>query len=177
VGAVARKVAKRLQGFDVKLLGYDPFVMQEQVDDLNIDMVGLDDLLQQSDFVSLHAPITPETTSMIGAREFDMMKPSAYLINTARAVLVEEAALLDAVVNNRIAGAGLDVFHQEPLSPTYPLLRQPNVIAIPHLGGATHQIPYHHSEIAYNNIKALLAGSPVNIVNRDVVDAVLARLP
>ncbi|MEM6282624.1 MAG: 2-hydroxyacid dehydrogenase [Chloroflexota bacterium] len=176
LGAVARQVIQRLQGFKVRLLAYDPFITHEQVNVLGAERVELDELLQQSDFVSLHAPITPQTTGMIGSREFDLMKSSAYLINTARAVLVDETALIDALVGHKIAGAGLDVFHEEPLPSDYPLLGNPNVIAIPHLGGATNQIPYHHSEIAFNNIQQLLNRSPINVVNPDVVEQSILRL-
>lgn len=176
VGAVGRKVAYRLRGFDVNLLGFDPYVKQADVDALGIQMMALDDLLQQSDFVSLHAPITPQTTGMIGAREFGLMKPTAYFVNTARAVLVDEQALINAVTNERIAGAALDVFHQEPLPTDYPLLGLPNVVAIPHLGGATVEVAAHHSRIAYDSIQGLLRGEPINVVNQPAFDRAHERL-
>jgi len=176
LGAVGRKVAYRLQGFDVTLLGYDPFVSQADAASLGIEMAGLDDLLIRSDIVSLHAPITPQTKGMIGRREFELMKPSAYFINTARAVLVDEAALIEALTNHRIAGAALDVFHQEPLPADYVLFTLPNVVALPHIGGATFEVTDHHSRIAYQTLMSFLDGKPVNVVNPEALASAQARL-
>ncbi len=98
-----------------------------------------DDLLRSSDFVSLHLPLTPETRMSIGAREFALMKPGSYLINTARGAMVDKVALIDALAAGRLAGAGLDVMAEEPLAANHPLCRLPNVILMPHAGGATRR--------------------------------------
>jgi phosphoglycerate dehydrogenase-like enzyme len=169
--------AKWLRGFDVdRMLGYDPFVSAETMAEWRIEKVELDDLLRRSDIVSLHAPATKATTGMIGAREFGLMKPSAYLINTARAALVDEASLIDMLTNQKIAGAALDVFYQEPISADHPLLQLPHVVALPHIGGASLEVADHHSRIAYENLMRFLSGEPINVVNPAALEAAQARL-
>src|SRR5207237_421941 len=125
------------QGFAMNLLYYDPRrVAADEETELGLSWTPLDDLLRQSDFVSLHARLTPETRHLIGERELELMKRSAYLINTARGPLVDEQALVSALKARRIAGAGLDVFEHEP-RPDAALLEMPNVVMTPHVGSAT----------------------------------------
>ena len=176
MGFVGQRTAHRLRGFDVKIVGYDPYVQQDAVTDLGVTMVDLDTLLGQSDFVSLHVPVLPSTRGMFGVREFGLMKPSAYFINTARAALVDEAAMVDALTSGKIAGAALDVFHTEPLPRDYPLLKLPNVIAIPHLGGATFEVSDHHAQIAYESIQGFLGGNPINVQNPDALAAATDKM-
>jgi phosphoglycerate dehydrogenase-like enzyme len=171
LGAIGELVAHRLSGFDVDLLAYDPYVAPEDMAALGIESVTLDDLLRRSDYVSLHAPLNDETRGMIGAREFSQMKPTAYFINTARASLTDEKALIDLLDNKCIAGAALDVFHKEPVPADYPLLHLPHVVATPHLGGATHDVIDHQSRIAVLGLLSLLDGDPKNIVNLDTLCA------
>ena len=113
---------------------------------------------------------------MIGAREFGLMKPTTYFINTARAALVDEASLMDVLTNRKIAGAALDVFHQEPLPADHPLLQLPHVVVLPHIGGATLEVADHHSRIAYENLTKFLDGDPINIINPAAVEAAYSRL-
>ena len=168
LGAVGREVAKRLTVFDVRLLAHDPHVDRESVLRLSsfvLDFVSLDKLLAQSDFVSLHCPLNAETEGMIGARELALMKPTAFLVNTARAAIVDESALIAALREKRIAGAGLDVHLVEPLPPNSPWLALPNVILTPHIGGATNDVVRHHSDMIVADVERWLRGArPVNWV-------------
>lgn len=132
VGNIGREIFKLVQPFGMKLLGCDPNVPQSSVASLGVTMVDKDTLLRQSDYVSVNTLLDDKTRGLIGAREFALMKPSAYFINTARGSVVVEAALIDALKNNRIAGAAIDVFEQEPVAPDNPLLKMDNVIVAPH---------------------------------------------
>jgi D-3-phosphoglycerate dehydrogenase len=138
-GAVSQKLAERLQGFNVKILAYDPYIPDEILGEYGAKRVELKELLSQSDFVSLHSRLTPETQNIIGEAELKLMKPTAYLINTARADLIDRDALIKALQTKQIKGAALDVFWQEPLSKDDPLLKLNNVSLTPHLAGATVQ--------------------------------------
>ncbi len=136
-GAIGRILARRLVGFDVRLLVYDPYQPAELVREAGGEPVTLETLLAQSDIVSLHARLTPETVGLIGEPELALLKPTAYLVNTARAGLVDEPALLAALQAKTIAGAALDVFWEEPLSPGSPWLTLDNVTFASHLAGTT----------------------------------------
>jgi len=165
LGAVGREVAKRLAAFGMNLMVYDSYVARELVGTLGGRCVALDELMEQSDFVSLHCPLNAETKGMIGARELALMQPSAFLVNTARAAIVDEAALIAALREKRIAGAGLDVHLVEPLPPNSPWLALPNVILTPHIGGATADVVRHHSEMIVADVERWLRGErPVNWV-------------
>jgi len=153
-GAIGRAVAKRLLAFEMNVLVYDPYIQPEALNlPPEIHLVALDDLLHQSDFVSLHCPLNEETSGLIGARELALMKPTAYLINTARAALVDEAALLAALREKHLAGAGLDVHLIEPLPPNSPWLQLDSVVLTPHIGGATGDVIRHHSEMIVAEIE------------------------
>jgi len=132
VGNIGREIFKLVQPFGMKLLGCDPNVPQTSVASLGVSMVDKDTLLRQSDYISVNTLLDERTRGLIGAREFGLMKPSAYFINTARGPVVVESALIDALKNNRIAGAAIDVFEHEPVSPDNPLLKMDNVIVAPH---------------------------------------------
>jgi glyoxylate reductase len=120
--------------------------------------VPLNDLLERSDFVSLHAPLTPDTRGLIGAAELERMKPTAILVNTARGPLVDTAALVRALRDGEIAGAGLDVMDPEPLPAGHPLLEAPNLVVAPHIGSASHRTREAMAEMAVDNLLAALAG-------------------
>lgn len=143
IGAVGRMVAKRLQGFDARIIAADPFATPEAAALAGVELVSLDTLLRESDFVSIHAAVTPATTNMIGKAEFDKMKPGAFFINTARAQLVDEAALIDALQGDRLAGAGIDTFLQEPPGFDHPLIKNPKVLSAPHSAGNTFEVAQH----------------------------------
>ncbi|HVY04852.1 MAG TPA: NAD(P)-dependent oxidoreductase [Burkholderiales bacterium] len=132
VGNIGKEIFRLAQPFGMKLLGCDPNVPQSAVASLGVTMVDLKTLLAQSDYISINTLLDDKTRGLIGAREFALMKPSAYFINTARGPVVVESALIDTMKNNRIAGAAIDVFEQEPVSPDNPLLKMDNVIVAPH---------------------------------------------
>lgn len=132
VGNIGKEIFKLAQPFGMKLLGCDPNVPQSAVASLGVSMVDLETLLRQSDHISINTLLDDKTRGLIGAKEFALMKPSAYFINTARGPVVVESALIDALKNSRIAGAAIDVFEQEPVSPDNPLLKMDNVIVAPH---------------------------------------------
>jgi D-3-phosphoglycerate dehydrogenase len=132
-GNIGRMTARKGQCFGLRILGYDPYVEKSLAGESGITlMTSLPELLNQSDFVSVHTPLNEETRHMIGEAEFKQMKPSAYFINTARGPVVDELALIEALQEKRIAGAGLDVFEMEPIAPDNPLLKMDNVVVVPH---------------------------------------------
>jgi autoinducer 2 (AI-2) kinase len=172
LGAVGRKVAERLRGFGVRLLVADPFVNAEQAALVDAEVVPLDELLAESDFVSLHAAVTPETTGMLGARELSLMKPDAHLINTARAALVDEDALIARLEEGGIGGAALDTFAVEPPGSDHPFMSMSNVISTPHVGGNTVDVAAHQGEIMVAELGRLLDGErPRHPLNPTTLDA------
>ncbi len=139
LGNIGRIVAKRALALEMRVLGYDPFVSSEQMRELGLEpCTELESLLDQADFVTLHTPLTPGTRHMIGAAQFQRMKPTATLINCSRGGIVDEDALLKALEQGEIAGASLDVFETEPPG-EHPLLAHPAVYATPHLGASSHE--------------------------------------
>ncbi len=134
-GTIGQAVAKRAMGFDLKILGTDPFVDKGLAIRHGITLVGMEELLRESDFVSVHSLLNKDTCHLIGEKEFRQMKPTAYFINTSRGPVVDEPALIEALQKKRIAGAGIDVFEQEPVNPDNPLLKMDNVVVTPHNAG------------------------------------------
>lgn len=176
LGAVGQLVAKRLRAFDMTVLAYDPYVSQEVADTVGARLVPLDTLFAESDFVSMHVHVTEETRGMIGAHQFALMKPTAFLINTGRAGAVDEEAMMTALTSRSIAGAGLDVYHREPMPMDSLLLQMPNVTLLPHIGGATHDVIRHHSRIAETDLSDLKKGEvPRHLFNRAVLENVRLR--
>ncbi|QGH33511.1 hydroxyacid dehydrogenase [Gracilibacillus salitolerans] len=165
LGAIGKGVAKRAKGFSMDVLGYDiTEPTQEEVEN-GINRVSLVELFQQADYISLHVPLNKFTKHMVGKEQFDMMKDSAILINTARGGLIDEEELKYALLNNRIKGCGLDVFDEEP--PTnYDLLKLDNLVVTPHMAAYTIEAVQLTSETAANNVrKALKNEGEVNVVN------------
>ena len=136
LGKIGGAVARRATGFEMRCLGFDPLVPAAAARAMGVEPLPLDDLLTRSDIVTLHAPMTPETKEMIGAAQIARMPPGAILVNAARGGLVDEAALLEALERGAIAGAGLDVFAEEPPRGS-PLRNHPRVVMTPHIGAAT----------------------------------------
>lgn len=136
-GYIGKLVARKLSGFNVRVLVYDPYVQASVLEEFGAESVSLEDLCRQSDFISIHARLGKDTAGMIGKEAFSWMKPTAYLINTARAGLIDEAALVEALQQKKIGGAALDVFWTEPVPQGHPLLALDNVTLTPHLAGAT----------------------------------------
>ncbi|MGF6780105.1 2-hydroxyacid dehydrogenase [Paraburkholderia sp. GAS334] len=166
-GAVARRAAL---GFNMRVLYTNRSPNEQAEKAYGAQRVELAELLAQSDFVCLQVPLTKETRHLIGAAEFKAMKKSAILINASRGQTVDEAALIDALKAGTIHGAGLDVFEQEPVGADSPLLSMKNVVALPHIGSATHETRHAMARCAAENLVAALDGSlRTNIVNRDVL--------
>ena len=171
-GRIGRAVARRAHGFGMRVLYWGPRRKSEEIErESHLTYMELDRLLEESDFVSLHSPLKPETHHQIGARELSLMKPTAFLINTARGKIVDEKALVKALAKGTIAGAGLDVFENEPKVPRQ-LVRMANVVLTPHLGSAITEVREKMANIVVDNILALLDGRrPPNIVNPEVLQA------
>jgi glyoxylate reductase len=159
-GRIGRAVARRGRGFGMHVIYTNTRrAPQALEDELEARYVDKETLLASSDVLSLHVPLTPATRHFVGAAEFAIMKPSAYLINTARGPVVDEGALVDALRSNSLRGAGLDVFEREP-EVTAALLDLPNVVLAPHIGSATVETRTNMALIAVENVMAVLAGSP-----------------
>ncbi len=169
-GRIGQAVAKRAKGFGMKILYYDVVrVPPEREKELDANYVSLEELLKNSDFVTLHVALTKETRHMISERELRMMKPTAFLINTSRGPVVDEAALVKALREKWIAGAALDVFEQEPISPENPLIKFENVVLTPHIGSASISSRTKMSELAATNLLSVLRGEePPHLVNPEV---------
>lgn len=136
-GQIGQKVINRLKGFECNIIVHDPFVSDEVLKEQGYTPVSLDELLQQSDFVSIHLRLSEKTEKYLGSREFGLMKKTAYFINCARAGLVDEEALIDALQKKEIGGAALDVFNEEPLGENSPFLKLDNVTITPHVAGTS----------------------------------------
>jgi autoinducer 2 (AI-2) kinase len=169
-GAVGQRVARRLKPFGARVVAYDPFLLTEKAVLLDVEPVPLEQLLVESDFVTLHAAVTDESRALLGSEEIAKMKQGAYLINTARAALVDQAALVSALKAEHLAGAAVDVFPIEPPGGDHPLLRLANVIATPHVGGNTFEVSSRQGAIVAADLGQLLRGEwPQNIANRETL--------
>ena len=165
LGRVGSDVSRRCQSFAMRLLGYDPFVTPDYASLLGVELMSLEELLAQSDFVTIHTPVTDSTHHMIGERELAKMKPGSYLINVARGELVDEHALLKALEDGRLAGAALDVFSQEPPGES-PLVKHPKVVVTPHLGASTQEAQRDVAIEVAEQVLAVLRGEAArNTVN------------
>ena len=171
-GRIGTRTAKRCLAMEMSVLVYDPYKPAAEIKAAGCEPVAdLDAALPRADFVSLHCPKTPETVGMFNAARLKRLKPTAYLINTARGGIVEEKALYDALVSGRLAGAGLDVFEQEPPPSGHSLFELPNVIMAPHVAGVTREAVDRMSEQTARNILSALDGEPIrqNVINQDVL--------
>ncbi len=174
-GQVARAVATYANGFGMRVIATALHTSAEAMATSGVTKVGLDDLLAESDFVSLHVPVTDETRHLIDARRLGLMKPSAYLINTSRGALVDEEALIDALRNGRIAGAGLDVLAKEPPSRDNPLLAMDNVIVTPHASYYSDDaLAFLQASVAEEAVRVLAGERPRHPVNPEVIPRRLA---
>jgi phosphoglycerate dehydrogenase-like enzyme len=161
LGHVGRHVAMLGRAFGMRVLAWSPRLTSESAASANVESFALDDLLAAADIVSIHATLAPASRGLIDARRLGLMKPSAYLINTARGAIVDEAALVAALAAGQIAGAGLDVFTEEPLPAGHPLTALPNVILTPHLGWPTDEAYADFAEDAANVLLAWREGREV----------------
>lgn len=160
-GSIGRKVAQIADALDMRVLAY---TRTPKADEGNIHYCGLEELLSQSDYISLHCPLTQQTRHIINGQTLRLVKPSACIINTARGALIDEAALVAAIKENRLAGAGLDVQEHEPPAPDSPLYTMPQVILTPHMGWKGLETRKRLVGLLAGNIKAWLEGRPINIV-------------
>ncbi len=161
LGIIGKKVAARLKPFGVKVLAYDPFCSREAAEEIGVELVTLEELCKRSDYVSVHARLSEETKNLIGEKEFNLMKPTAIFINTARAGLVDEDALVKALQQKKIRSAAIDVYTQEPISPDHPLLKLDNVTLTPHHAGATTDNMSNSLDIILEEVDRYFAGQPL----------------
>ena len=169
-GRIGQVVCRKALAFGFEVLTSDPFVPAETATQLGARMVGMQELLRESDFITLHSPLIPETRNLIGAAELDLMKSTAFLINCARGPLIDEEALYEALKDNRIGGAGLDVLVDAHPAPDHPLLKLENAIITPHVAFFSEEAVLELEERAAEEVAAVLQGRmPENLVNKDVL--------
>jgi len=169
-GRIGYAMAKRATGFGMKILFYDVIPRPEMEKDFGAKKVDLDTVFKESDFVSIHVPLMRETHHLVNADKLKLMKKTAYLINNSRGPVVDEKALYEALKAGRIAGAGLDVFEQEPTLVDNPLLKLDNVVVAPHISSASFETRSKMSEMVADNLVAFFEGrKPPNLVNPDVM--------
>ncbi|HET6386918.1 MAG TPA: phosphoglycerate dehydrogenase [Armatimonadota bacterium] len=159
-GKIGREVARRALGFEMRVLAYDPFVLPEHAQRLGVQLVEKDELLQRSDFVTIHLPLNAGTRHSISETEFALVRPGFRLVNCARGGIVDEDALLSALESGRVAGAALDVFEKEPPGKESALLRHPRIIATPHLGASTEEAQVGVAVDVAEQVNEILAGRP-----------------
>lgn len=170
LGRIGQAVAKRAKGFDMKILYYDMIRRPDLEEELGLRYTELDELLQKSDFVSLHVPLMKSTYHLINEKKLKLMKKTAYLINNSRGPVVDEKALYKALKRGQIAGAGLDVFEQEPTPMDNPLLELDNVVVAPHISSASHETRSRMAEMVAENLVSFFEGRvPPNLVNKEVL--------
>jgi D-3-phosphoglycerate dehydrogenase len=177
IGNVGRRVSELCRGlFRMRVLAYDPYLSAGEIAARGAEKVELERLLREADYVSINCPLTEETHGMIGAREYALMQPHAYLITTARGFIHDEAALLEALRRKQIAGAGLDVWSKEPPPRDHPLLQLDNVLVSPHTAGVTREARANMGRIAAEQVLTALDGKrPPRIVNPDAWPAYARR--
>jgi D-3-phosphoglycerate dehydrogenase len=171
LGQIGQAVVRRAQGFSMDILAYDPYCEDGLCEELIIEHMPLEELLAESDFVTLHCTMCPETRHLINRERLQLMKPTAYLINAGRGALVDQAALTEALREGWIAGAGLDVLAEEPPDPHEPLLQLDNVVFTPHVSSfTTDTVVQVNARVCENVVEALSGQRPQFIVNPEVLD-------
>ncbi|MET3699437.1 D-3-phosphoglycerate dehydrogenase/(S)-sulfolactate dehydrogenase [Bacillus oleivorans] len=163
LGEIAKRVAKRANSFGLHVVGYDPFVSKFDyvLNELNVQPVSLNELLTQSDFVSIHVPLTNETRNLLSIQNLQQMKSTAFIINTSRGGIINEQDLLAAAENQVISGAYLDVIETEPIHPENPLLSNEKIVLTPHIAGLTEESQLRTSELVAEEVGKVLEGKPV----------------
>ena len=168
-GKIGRLVAKKAQCFDLKVLGYDPYLSKSTAMECGITLVSLSELLSEADYISIHTLCNQETRHLIGEKELRRMKSSAFLINASRGSIINEVALIKALEENRIAGAGLDVFEQEPVDLNNPLLKMNNVVITPHSAYySDNALKRLRTSVGKEAARVLSGKWPLNVVNKTV---------
>lgn len=175
LGKIGKQVCRRALAFEMKVLTHDPFITAEQASETGAQLVGMPELLQRADVITVHTPLTDQTRGMIGRPQIEAMKRGAYLLNVARGGVIDEAALADGLASGQLAGAAVDVFSAEPMSQANPLLQSPNTVLTPHLGAATHEAQARVGHEVAEQIRIVLDGVlPPYAVNAPVVGADVA---
>ena len=178
LGRIGRAVCSKARAFGLEVLAYDPFLSPETVAEQGATAADLDTLLRESDFVTVHSPLTPETRDLVGATELGKMKPTAFLINAARGPLIDEDALYAVLKEGRLAGAGLDVLVDPDPPPDHPLLSLENVLVTPHVAFFSQEAVLELEERAAQEVARVLQGQmPDNLVNPAVLPHARAKLP
>ena len=171
LGRIGSIVAERAKGFHMKILVYDPYIQQERAEKLGAEVVELKELLQRSDYISLHTPGLQDQ-HLLGKKEFDLMKPGVRIVNCARGSLIDDDALIEAIKSKKVAQAALDVYAKEPLSPDSPLLQMDEIICTPHLGASTEEAQENVAvAVADQLIDYLKYGNVRNAINMPSIDA------
>jgi D-3-phosphoglycerate dehydrogenase len=160
LGRIGSLVAQRLSGFGARLIGYDPYISPAKAEQMGVSLASLDEVMEQSDFITIHIPKTAETTGLIGSAQFAKAKKELRIVNCSRGGIIDEGALLEALTTNRIAGAGLDVFNHEPPKGS-PLLSLPNILVTPHLGASTEEAQEKAGISVAKSVRLALAGDLV----------------
>jgi D-3-phosphoglycerate dehydrogenase / 2-oxoglutarate reductase len=169
-GRIGKQTAKRALAMDMKVIAYDPYLEPDVFTSNGVESVGYEELAERSDYVSCHLPLNDETRKMVDARFFSMMKPSAYFINTSRGAVVNEPDLIAALREHKIAGAGLDVFDVEPISPDHPLCKMNNVVLAPHSASwADKTMEMQKIRIGRDALRVARGGMPDFIANPEVL--------
>jgi D-3-phosphoglycerate dehydrogenase len=175
LGGIGRDVARMAQGLNMRVIAWSPNLTEDSAAQVGVERVEKDELFRRSDIVSLHLVLGERTQGIVGAHELSLMKPTAFMINTARGPLIDETALLDTLQRRRIAGAALDVFWEEPIPEDHPLLGLDNVILTPQLGYAVEESYRAFYEGTVETVTAFLAGKPIRVTNPDVLPRALDR--
>jgi D-3-phosphoglycerate dehydrogenase len=170
LGTIGSEVARLGKAFGMRVAAWSMTHDPERARSLGVELLEKDEVLRQADVLSLHLRASPQTAGIIGARELALMKPSAILVNTARGILVDEAALAEALRSSRLAGAGIDVFSKEPLPEDSPLRGIDNLVLSPHVGWVTNEASARLTKMPVDNVAAYLAGKPEFVVNPDALN-------
>ena len=165
LGNIGKHVARLGNGFGMEVIGWSRTYSTERARECGVKLAEFDDVLANADIISIHLRLSPETENLISASEFTLVKPTVILINTARGAIVDQEALIAALREGRIAGAGIDVFPEEPLSVDSPLSTMDNVVLSPHVGWVTHEASARLQRMPVDNIIAYLEGNPTHVVN------------
>lgn len=159
-GAIGREVAKRAQAFGMKILAYDPYLSNEAIEASGATACTLDEMLENCDILSVHLPVVESTRNIVNKEWFSKMKPSAYVVNTARAAVIDQKDFVEALQNKTIAGAAIDVYWQEPVPVNHPLLKMNNVVCTPHMAGLTTDVDNWSGEMMATEVLAYLKDEP-----------------
>jgi D-3-phosphoglycerate dehydrogenase len=157
-GAIGREVAKRCQAFGMHILAYDPYLSADVIEKTGAEACSLDDMLKRADIVSIHLPVVDSTKNIVNKDWFNKMKPTAYVVNTARAAVIDQKDFVEALQNKTIAGAAVDVYWQEPVPANHPLLKMRNVVCTPHMAGLTTDVDNWSGEMMSTEILHYLRG-------------------